>query len=233
MYLIDVIDTLGSGYLSGHGYGRLDEKTGLPRDLDRLVTIINAGVQDVHRRVPAKLRTVVIDVSDAGGSYRIPVSLDEQYKEHTPCLHIVSVTAPNGKPCVINKRAYQSVDNYLFADVPVRMSAVNVLEFPAGYAGAYTVEYHAGAVKVISPKRGNELPLAMIEVDLDGLYMEALCLYVASRVFAAVVTPENGNNLGISFNRMYEQEINRLLNAGSYAQDHMVNEHGFNTRGFV
>ena len=46
MKLTDLLDILHNGYLKTHGAGAVDSTTGLPINLDRLVIVINAALND-------------------------------------------------------------------------------------------------------------------------------------------------------------------------------------------
>ena len=240
MRLLDITETLRSGYLGSHQSVQADPLTGLAMGLDKLVPLVNAGVVDLYKRFMIRKETITIQC-DGRDRYQLrgDTKIVDGYKVAGEINEVLEIYDDKGNLCTFDnvsrtKHDHRNTDYGL----NVFMAGHNVLGVPDTYFGELRVVYKAGAERMIThDEHGRWIPMDMIMVDLPMYYLDAICLYVASRMLTSL----QGTNMGRQgtsnpaqiFIQMYEDECIRLELIG-LEQDVAGNSYErFESKGFV
>ena len=240
MRFYDVIETLRGGYLSGHGSSLMDAHTELPIGYDRYIALTNAGIIELYKRFLIRKEEVVIQC--VKGVERYPIRESSKYIDGYVMVGeinaILEIYDDEGKLCTINNldntNAKPKGDGY---GINVTLQAHNILGVPKDYAGTLRIIYKAGGAPMHTKgDAGAYLDPYEVFIDLPNMYMEALCLYVASRMFSVLSSnsPRGQTTNPIQmFSQMYEAECQALKAQGADRDLQRDPADSFTMKGFV
>lgn len=225
MLLSDVFDSLAYGELSALSLatnGQIDRA-----DMPRLVNIINRGVLDLHKKFTLKRGVLTLKPD---GSVRHDISsLDKT------AFEVLSIHGESATPSIFEVEQVNH-PKYLRSDIPLcyMLMSPTIIRFnhPLNESITYTVEYKAGPTPVVVSNFETVEP-HKVEVDLPIAYLEALSLFVASRVIAPIA-----NNLGnpqesMNYQAMYEQACQALTVQGLDVEEVAHDQDRFYRNGFI
>ena len=182
----------------------------LPRHRRRITTLINSGLSDLHQRF--SIKEAVVDLK---------VTKDVQhYILSDDVLEVLRMTTPEGKVYNLNSVTsslspttgpYGNVSNT--SNISICHASYNELFFShVPCAGTYRIVYKGDAthisldgIDIADPKT--------IEIPLPLTYLNALCYYVAAKVYNPAGAESVARSMfheGNNWRSMYEDECNRL-----------------------
>ena len=226
MKLTELIDTLTMGYLSNHVMGNISETTGLPIHLAKFIPMVNAGLMDLHKKFVIRKEEVRIMCSASINRYELTpdfVYLDG-YPMTSEIVRIMEVYDKTGALCTMDnisnvsaKYAEHTKELINGYGINIMLPAFNVIGTPKGYEGILKILYQAGATKIPTVKEGLNVAASVVTVDLPNNYLDALCMYVCSRIFTTIL-PDQGlaaaNTIASTYLRMYDEECQRIMLLG-------------------
>ena len=183
----------------------------LPRYRRRITTLINSGLSDLYQRFSIK-----------EGVLDLVVTKDVQhYVLSADVLEVLRMTTPEGKVYNLNSVTssltptsgpYGNVSPYS-SNPSLCHASYNELFFShVPCAGVYRIVYKVDAthigldgIETIDPKT--------IEIPLPLTYLNALCYYVAAKVYNPAGAESVARSMfheGNNWRAMYEEECNRL-----------------------
>ena len=230
MKLSDVIDNLVYGILNQHYAGSVDEITGYTNETRQLMALINAGTRDLHNKLVIFREHVRIVCTPLVTRYVLDESL--VYLDGLPpdkeVLQILSVKDKNGRFCVLNG-IDTGIGTYLSTPAP-NVIATN------GYSGVLDVEYRAASEMLPIPPVGSNVNPMTVDIDLPDHYLEALTLFVGSRIFITTL-PDAGlaasNSPAQMFLKLYEAECQNLVTQGLHNDTGVQSFNRFRDKGFI
>ena len=182
----------------------------LPRHRRRITTLINSGLSDLHQRFSIK-----------EGVLDLKVTEDKQhYILSDDVLEVLRMTTPEGKVYNLNSVTsslspttgpYGNVSNT--SNISLCHASYNELFFShVPCAGVYRIVYKGDATH-ISLDNIDTVDPKTIEVPLPLTYLNALCYYVAAKVYNPAGAESVARSMfheGNNWRSMYEDECNRL-----------------------
>lgn len=213
MKLSDIFDQLAYGELSQLALGNAEGAGILEKDYPMLISHINMGLLELHKRFDLRREEVVIQQYEhiqtylIDKKYAVTSNSTEPYKYiedsvHMPytgnALKIERVFSEDGREFILNDDSnWDSLHTptYLSLQIPLPEPTATLL-----------VECRANLPKI--PLRGVD-PLEY-EIDLPITHLEALLNYVASRVFAPLVDMSTGFSDGDKYFLKFETSCNKL-----------------------
>lgn len=214
MKLIDIFDVLAYGELSQLAIGNADGVGIQVEDQPKVITHINMGLTELHKRFDLRRESVIVQQYDHITDYHLKddfavsnmESLEPyKYIQDSPgepflnnVLKIERVFAENGAEYVLNNDSEWNslhTPNPLTIQVPLPQST-NVMD----------IEYRANHPKI--PIRG--VDPTNYEVELPEAYLEALIYYVASRMFAPLNDPQAPTQEGQMYMLKFEAAVSKL-----------------------
>ena len=182
----------------------------LPRHRRRITTLINSGLSDLYQRF--SIKEGVVD---------LVVTKDIQhYILSDDVLEVLRMTTPEGKVYNLNSVTsslspttgpYGNVSN--ISNPSLCHASYNELFFShVPCAGVYRIVYKGDATH-ISLDNIDTVDPKTIEVPLPLTYLNALCYYVAAKVYNPAGAESVARSMfheGNNWRSMYEDECNRL-----------------------
>ena len=182
----------------------------LPRHRRRITTLINSGLSDLHQRFSIK-----------EGVLDLKVTEDKQhYILSDDVLEVLRMTTPEGKVYNLNSVTsslspttgpYGNVSNT--SNPSLCHASYNELFFShVPCAGIYRIVYKGDATHISLDGIDTADPKT-IEIPLPLTYLNALCYYVAAKVYnpaGAQTIARSMFHEGNNWRSMYEDECNRL-----------------------
>ena len=182
----------------------------LPKHRRRITTLINSGLSDLYQRFTIK--EGVIDLK---------VTKDKQhYILSDDVLEVLRMTTPEGKVYKLNSVTsslspttgpYGNVSNV--SNLSTCHASYNELFFShVPCAGTYRIVYKGDATHISLDNIDTADPKT-IEIPLPLTYLNALCYYVAAKVYNPAGAESVARSMfheGNNWRSMYEDECNRL-----------------------
>ena len=182
----------------------------LPRHRRRITTLINSGLSDLHQRFSIK-----------EGVLDLKVTEDKQhYILSDDVLEVLRMTTPEGKVYNLNSVTsslspttgpYGNVSNT--SNISICHASYNELFFShVPCAGTYRIVYKGDATHISLDGIDTADPKT-IEIPLPLTYLNALCYYVAAKVYNPAGAESVARSMfheGNNWRSMYEDECNRL-----------------------
>ena len=182
----------------------------LPRYRRRITTLINSGLSDLHQRFSIK-----------EGVLDLKVTEDKQhYILSDDVLEVLRMTTPEGKVYNLNSVTsslspttgpYGNVSNT--SNISICHASYNELFFShVPCAGTYRIVYKGDATHISLDGIDTADPKT-IEIPLPLTYLNALCYYVAAKVYNPAGAESVARSMfheGNNWRSMYEDECNRL-----------------------
>ena len=198
MNLKDVIDQLSHGELRNAFMADTSEGELGERQKTMLITHVTMGLAALHTRFFLKERTHVLNLVPGTGKYRIdaPDLLRiEAVRDLVNDEYLINVL---GEPESLHTSDYRTLD--------VPLALYEKLESPV-----LEVFYRANHLPLDTMAK--YLPLDQTEIDLPYTHLEALIMYVSSRVMNPVGMAETFHE-GNNYAAKYEQACQRIELAG-------------------
>jgi len=182
----------------------------LPKHRRRITTLINSGLSDLHQRF--SIKEGVLDLT---------VTKDKQhYILSDDVLEVLRMTTPEGKVYNLNSVTsslspptgpYGNVSNV--SNLSICHASYNELFFShVPCAGIYRIVYKGDATHISLDNIDTADPKT-IEIPLPLTYLNALCYYVAAKVYNPAGAESVARSMfheGNNWRSMYEEECNRL-----------------------
>ena len=221
MLLSEIFEYLTYGELAqiSLGGGQLGEVGILPENYPKVVTNINLGLIELHKRFPIKQDEVVIQLySHISDDYLRKEYAQSNTASPEPYKYIMDATLkiPFAENIVLIRHVYDEVgDEFPLNDVDDTTSLYtpeqDILQVPyPDNENTLSVVYRAGPIKI------NHIGLSdpsTIRVDISQQYLEALCAYVAHRIFLSLNLGE-GNAEANTHLVKFETACARITNLG-------------------
>lgn len=216
MRVLDIIeDVTLSELMMQNRYDSGDVRELTVTDVNRLVSQINRGLTELHRRFQLKVAKHTIGLSKDRQVYDLPESTIELLKAWDSCNDVVSI---NRQDC----------------DEGIRQLSVNSIEVSLNYLRnhKYIVLELVKNANKIEPIQESISELEGVELDLPEVYKEALIMFVASRMTASLMNgafaqfPE-GQNYFQRFENICGQLQHEGLEVEQYGNTELFYEKGF------
>ncbi|UZA02925.1 hypothetical protein [Moraxella bovis] len=207
MRLSDVFNTLATGELSNLflAEGAVEVK---PDKKEPVLRSINLALTDLYNRFFLKRKEVEITTSQGVQAYAI----------NDPLLIEIHKVVFNGRELCINKpNGYHllSVNTLVLKDKPEDNQIIEVI-------------YKAKHKTLTQEDVDND-----VEIELPDIYLNALCLFIGSRVYTSIVNQLDGDlNESNRYAQRYMQEI-AMLNDRGVDVDSFEEMWLFDERGFI
>lgn len=207
MRLSDVFNTLATGELSNLflAEGAVEVK---PDKKEPVLRSINLALTDLYNRFFLKRKEAEITTSQGVQAYVI----------NDPLLIEIHKVVFNGRELCINKPSgyhLLSVDTLVLKDKPEDNQIIEVV-------------YKAKHKTLIQEDIDND-----VEIELPDIYLNALCLFIGSRVYTSIVNQLDGDlNESNRYAQRYMQEI-AMLNDQGVDVDSFEEMWLFDERGFI
>ena len=182
----------------------------LPRHRRRITTLINSGLSDLHQRFSIKEGVVDLEVTEDVQHYILSDDV----------LEVLRMTTPEGKVYNLNSvisslspatGPYGNVTN--ISNLSICHASYNELFFShVPCAGTYRIVYKGDATHISLDGIDTADPKT-IEIPLPLTYLNALCYYVAAKVYNPAGAESVARSMfheGNNWRSMYEDECNRL-----------------------
>lgn len=182
----------------------------LPRHRRRITTLINSGLSDLYQRFSIKEGVLDLEVTEDKQHYILSDDVLEVLRMTTPegkVYNLNSVTStlspttgPYGNVSNIsnNSICHASYNELFFSNVPC--------------TGIYRIVYKEDATHISLDNIDTADPKT-IEIPLPLTYLNALCYYVAAKVYNPAGAESVARSMfheGNNWRSMYEDECNRL-----------------------
>ena len=182
----------------------------LPRHRRRITTLINSGLSDLHQRFSIKEGVIDLEVTEDKQHYILSDDV----------LEVLRMTTPEGKVYNLNSVTsslspstgpYGNVTN--ISNLSICHASYNELFFShVPCSGVYRIVYKGDATHISLDGIDTADPKT-IEIPLPLTYLNALCYYVAAKVYnpaGAQTVARSMFHEGNNWRSMYEDECNRL-----------------------
>lgn len=182
----------------------------LPRHRRRITTLINSGLSDLYQRFSIKEGVLELEVTEDKQHYILSDDV----------LEVLRMTTPDGKVYSLNSVTsslspttgpYGNVSNT--SNSSICHASYNELFFShVPCAGVYRIVYKEDATH-ISLDNIDTVDPKTVEIPLPLTYLNALCYYVAAKVYnpaGAQTVARSMFHEGNNWRSMYEDECNRL-----------------------
>ena len=182
----------------------------LPRHRRRITTLINSGLSDLHQRFSIKEGVINLEVTEDKQHYILSDDV----------LEVLRMTTPEGKVYNLNSVTsslsptagpYGNVSN--ISNFSICHASYNELFFShVPCAGTYRIVYKGDATHISLDGIDTADPKT-IEIPLPLTYLNALCYYVAAKVYNPAGAESVARSMfheGNNWRSMYEDECNRL-----------------------
>ncbi len=183
----------------------------LPKYRRRIATLINSGLSDLHQRFSIKEGLIDLEVTKDKQHYVLSADVLEVLRMITPegkVYNLNSVTSqltPSTGPygnvtnnTIHTALCHASYNELFFSHVPV--------------SGVYRIVYKGDATHISLDGIDTADPKT-IEIPLPLTYLNALCYYVAAKVYNPAGAESVARSMfheGNNWRSMYEDECNRL-----------------------
>lgn len=206
MFLSQVFDALTYGELSNLALGGLEFSGVKPEHYPKLITNINSGVIELHKRFPLSTKKVTLNLLDHITTYTISTEYlvsntnssqpdkylsDTEFRPFTDgVLLIDGVTGTDGTVYPINNA--DSEDS-------VYVPQYNLIQVPFAATGTVlNISYRATPNKISL----NPVDPSTVEVPIPDSMLECLVAYVSSKILAS--GPVEGNQAGMYYNKFID-----------------------------
>lgn len=226
MLLSDIFEYLSYGELAqvSLGGGGTHETGINAEDYPKLVRNINMGLIELHKRFPIKQDEVLIQLYSHITNYRLHKDFAESNLASTePYKYIkdANLRVPFQQDVILIRHVYDELgDEFPLNDLNDTVSLYtpqqDILQVPfPDNENTLSIIYRAGPIKI------NHIGLSrpeLVEVDLPDQFLEALCAYVAFRIFSSLNLGE-GNAEANSHYGNFERSCALIKNEGLYVAD--------------
>jgi len=226
MYLSEIFEQLTQGELSSLYMGKVDETGIQVCDYPKIVPHVNLAVTELHKRFSLRVDEVTIQQYDQIQKYYLQRRFAQTNADSDePIKYIVDSTyAPfNGNVLRIEK-VIDELGRELFVNESdeywsVHTPSYDCVQMPyPEKENQMIVTYRADAESKIQIA---ELDPTTTLVPIPGYLIEALLLYVASRVFSNVNT--DGVNEGNNYLAKFEKSVQTVKDLGMDNEDNTYN----------
>lgn len=227
MLLSDIFDTLAYGELSALALASGGEIA--REDMPKLVNHINRGVLELHKRFSLKRDTFTFTTEVGVLRYQLD-------KLCPNIIEVLRVFGHSEHPPKDEEIVKVSHFKYMNPEIPLcyLMVSPTIIRFnkTANVLTDFTVEYKATPARIKVDDFDTFDP-TKVEVDLPMTHLEALSLFIASRVIAPIA-----NNLGspqenMNYQAMYEQACQALTVQGLDVEEVAYDQDRFYRNGFA
>lgn len=232
MKLIELFSLLGASEI--FTYEMTDPDTGdvLPRHRRRIVQLINLGLIDLHSRFNIREDTLVLNVDPGITRYildpknNLSVNTDGYIDDSSfpflgNLIEILRVQLPTGRIITLNQSqthvqrrdGVYAHDNTSVSNLLISTPTFNELLFAyTPTQGQYYVSYKGGALRLPMDDVEN-LDATTTEVILPDVFINALCYFVASKVYNPAGAESVARSMfheGNNWTAKYHEEVSRL-----------------------
>ena len=210
MKLSKVYETLSASEV--FTYDMADENGNiLPKFRRRVTTLINSGLSDLYQRFSIKEGVIELEVTEDKQHYILSDGV----------LEVLRMTTPEGKVYNLNsvtshlspsKGPYSNVSNNPVHPALCHASYNELFFSHAPSPGVYRIVYKGDATHISLDGIDTADPKT-IEIPLPLTYLNALCYYVAAKVYNPAGAQSVARSIfheGNNWRSMYEDECNRL-----------------------
>lgn len=211
--------------LSQHVWGLRDD-LGLPEQPERLVSLINAGLLELHTKFLLRKGTFFISYDCSDRLIKLCSSNPKLRWENSPpnFIALLQLLDCSGREVRLNA-------------IHRRQPCPSVVEVLMHSQMEWEINGPGGLLKGIYKRHGDLLPMPSevslwspvdYEIDLPEHFLRALNLYVCARLFSSLPLMNTGNGSPsphITYHQQYQQELNTLLgyegelsSSGNYQQ---------------
>jgi hypothetical protein len=240
MYLSDIFDQLAYGELRQVfiDTSSLEGSEGIPKEKKRnLFHSIKLGLTELHKRFLLLEKELVVSVIPGKQTYVMDMRYaDSNQKSNDAIRYINDQTEPFKNDLmkierVLDSSGYEFAINQINNPKAVRVTSYNCLTIPDDYTeSTFKVVYRADHPDI--PWFMAENAAGTVTVNLPSTHLEALLLYVASRVTnptgMIADTVHEGNNYYSKFLASCDQ-----LKQGGYELDRMEDNTRLRSNGWV
>ena len=209
MLLSEIFEYLSYGELAqvSLGGGGTHEIGILPEDYPKIITNINLGLTELHKRLPLKQNEVIIKLYSHITNYILHSDYSESnLASSKPYKYIQDQNnlEPFNDDVILIRHVYDEAGdefpiNNLNESTSLFTPQQNVLQVPwPDNENSLSIIYRAG------PKKINHIGLSrpeLVEVDLPPQFLEPLCSYVAFRIFSSLNLGEGNAEAAVVANK--------------------------------
>nr|DAP09376.1 MAG TPA: head to tail adaptor [Caudoviricetes sp.] len=212
----EFIDVLTTGELSLHPIGQTD-LAGNPKQMLRLVTLVNQGLRELHKRFLIRKGVVMVELNPC--CYRYELEERRPYLKWMDCppnlMEVLDVVACDGRQVRLNA-SHRVKPCPCSSMVEIFMPSYRTMEFSTD-CGLFRVNYRRHGNLIPKPSEIDRFRMEDYELDIPDAYIDALTLYLAAKMYG-VQLPREGNavqmNPGLLYRQKYEEECQRLSSLG-------------------
>lgn len=189
--------------------GSIDELS--EKDIKRLLSQLNRGLLELYKRFKLKTVTQLLKLEKDKYVYTL----------NDDVLEVISLYDKEHCSLPLNRNDLR--DSF-------RLNQVRELEVPKEFVGDSIYIFYQATHKEI-PYNANHQELFDVELELPDTYLEAIILFIASRMTAPLMGG-NSYNEGHSYYQRFEMLCNQLINQGIDVEDNR-DITLFHKKGFV
>lgn len=238
MKLSEIFDQLSYGELAQMEWGGDPRIVGA--DFARVASAVNLGLTDLHKRF--RLKTGQVGLALQLTQTRYCLSYD--YATSNPAVlpvgtvkYVVDDDDPIQDDILKIERIFDKDDKIVPLNDEADEDSVKTVDYrtlvlpeaPEETGIVYQVHYRKNHVKLTSDDWDDP---EWCEISLPDTHLEALLLYVASRLLTPLGASASGNHDGNNYMIKYEQAVQMLMDGGMYL-DREYTHPKFATRGWV
>ena len=212
MLLSSIFEQLTYGEFSQLSLAGIDGEDILPENYSAVVSHINLGLTELHKRFPLKMEEVLIQQYADITSYK----LDEDFTETKgtqPTLYILDSLDPFTNTVLRIEKVYnntlgeyESLNDDNDEDTLVT-TKYNTIKVPSPTATTtMTVTYRSTHERILT----DTLDPYTYDVDIPDSLIEALLFYVASRAHSSLPTLDTGVNEGNVYLAKFEASVAKI-----------------------
>jgi len=232
MNLNDIFDQLVYGELSKSYMGEDGEVA--PRDYNRLITHINLGLTELHKRFDLKRKSQYVTVM--GGVYEYPINQSRDIIEVMQVINAEGVDIPINSTHVVS--SVEEAEYYAEKE-SVFLPNSDLLVVNKGMKPqVLTVSYRANhpTIAKVNQVDSSRFDPKTIDIDLPFTYLDALLYFIGSRMFNAEGASTAANrspfHTGNNYASKFEAACNLLVREG-LDMGESIHKDKFSMRGFV
>jgi hypothetical protein len=234
----EVLESLVYGELSQHNAGGVNDD-GTYKNLKRLGVLTNLGVCDIYKKLQVKIHSLVLPTQKNTLIYDLRDIPSECYlmdskDKVSGIMQIVGVSDKNGSiPMYAQVGNTKAFGNELSVSIP----NMNTLQLSRDTCNYFLIHYKPNPSKIDTVLLQDNKPFNDVIIDLPDAYLQALLLYVASKVILGNVQDtlqgRNDQPVTLRYYDLYLKELYSLQEAGLEAHYLPYNAGILRERGFV
>lgn len=258
--LSEIFDVLQGAEFNQHatvtGFG--GEAVIDPKEYNRLINLVNAGIVDLHKRFDLKKNSLQLQTTEGNVKYMLSSanalsknpdgfildSIEDPFNDDL--IEITSITTPKGRELILNNRSERVLHNEVTTvDIEELCESLYTLDYRTLRVPMYlrdsvlTIHYKSTGKKLLPIVDANGVVITEptdVVIEMPVPYLNALTFYVAYRLYNAKGAETLGRVMfheGNNYQTMYQNEIITLSQAG-LENDTMISDvDTFHSRGFV